>query len=116
MKYLFILLLFLFGCNPYKNPFYQTINERTPEEQASAIKYMRNENIPESHIKLIVNGQIQIGFSYNEVTWAWGYPDSENETKSQNYTWTQAVYRYRVPKTYLYFENNILTDIQTVSY
>ena len=62
-----------------------------------------------SNAKLILNGEVRIGFTKAMCIESWGEPYDINRTITRNGTFEQWVYGLG---TYLYFEGNTLTGIQ----
>lgn len=60
----------------------------------------------------ILAGRIMVGMIKQEVTAAWGEPDSSNKSTYAWGTSTQWVYRYTTATSYVYFKNGLLTSWQ----
>lgn len=86
--------------------------ERRAIEEAKELQAHKNDLIRKfgkKNAALILDGQVQIGFTKEMCIEAWGEPYDINRTITRNVVYEQWVYDL---DCYLYFEGNILTTIQ----
>lgn len=88
------------------------------EKDEKTIERFRNlaEQYGKQNAKLMINGNVQIGWSKAMCKEAWGKPDKINTTTGSWGVHEQWVYEYSSEYSYdifcLYFENGVLTTIQ----